>query len=85
LLKTREVKPPFSQKLKMLQAIVKCHVRLYDLRVKNRGSAEVKVPNVEAGRGLIDLAAVLRRAVQDQLPEAHRVKFTPAQQRGKPK
>jgi hypothetical protein len=44
----------------LLQAIVKCHARLYDLRVKDRSSAKVKAPNVEAGRGLIDLAAVFR-------------------------
>jgi hypothetical protein len=39
-------------------------VRLYDLHLKDRFSAEVNSPNVEAGRGLIDLAAVLRRAAQ---------------------
>lgn len=44
----------------MPTAIVKCHARLYDLRVKHHCSAEVKAPNVEAGRGLIDLAAVFR-------------------------
>jgi hypothetical protein len=39
-------------------------VRLYDLHLEDRFSAEVKSPNVEAGRGLIYLAAVLRRAAQ---------------------
>jgi hypothetical protein len=37
---------------------------MYDLHLKDQFSAEVKSPNVEAGRGPIDLAAVLRRAVQ---------------------
>ncbi len=35
-------------------------LKLYDLHLKDRCSAEVKTPNVEAGRGLIDLAAVFR-------------------------
>jgi hypothetical protein len=39
-------------------------VRLYDLHLKERFSAEVNSPIVEAGRGLIDPAAVLRRAAQ---------------------
>jgi hypothetical protein len=60
-------------------------VRLYDLHLKDRFSAEVKSPNVEARRGLIDLADVLRRAAQAKLLEVHRVKFTPAQQRRRPR
>jgi hypothetical protein len=39
-------------------------VWLYDLHLKDRYSAEVKSPNVEAGRGLIYPAAVLRRDAQ---------------------
>jgi hypothetical protein len=42
-------------------------------------------PERRGARDLIDRAAVLRRAAQDQLPEVHRVKFTPAQKRRKPK
>jgi hypothetical protein len=66
------------------EAIVKCHAQLYDLRVKDRCSAEVKAPNVEAERGPIDMAAGLLRAAQDQPPEVYRVKFTPTQKRRRP-
>ena len=68
MLKALETHPPFSQRLKIAGAIVKCPARLYDLRIKDSDSAEVKAPNVEAWRGQIDPAAGLRLAAQDHLP-----------------
>lgn len=42
------------------EAIIKCRARLYDLHLKDLAGADVKAADVEAGRGVIDLAAVFR-------------------------
>jgi hypothetical protein len=54
-----------------VEPIVKCHSRLYDLRVKDLWQRVNQTLNVEVARGPIDPPAVLRRA--DQI---NRLKFT---------
>jgi len=74
---------PFRSEAEVAEAIVKYPARLYDLRVKDPRQRRSQNLNVEAGRGLIYLAPVLRRAAQDQLSEVHCAEFTPAQQRSR--
>jgi hypothetical protein len=51
---------PIQPEAEGAEAIVKCHAQLYDLRVKDLQQRQSQNLNIEAGRGLIDLAAVFR-------------------------
>jgi len=46
-------------KVNPAEAIVKCRERLYDLHFKDIDSSEAKGNTIQAGRGVIDLAAVI--------------------------
>ncbi|HMG33060.1 MAG TPA: sugar phosphate isomerase/epimerase, partial [Blastocatellia bacterium] len=48
------------------EAIVKCRARLYDMHFKDIASLDPKAETVEAGRGVLDLQAILRAAVKIQ-------------------
>jgi len=46
------------------EAIVKCRARLYDMHFKDIASLDPKAETVEAGRGVLDLQAILRAAIK---------------------
>lgn len=48
------------------EAIVKCRARLYDMHFKDIGSTEPNGQTIEAGRGVLDLKAILRATLKIQ-------------------
>jgi sugar phosphate isomerase/epimerase len=48
------------------EAIVKCRARLYDMHFKDIGSTQPNGQTIEAGRGVLDLKAILRATLKIQ-------------------
>jgi sugar phosphate isomerase/epimerase len=57
------------------EAIVKCRERLYDLHFKDINSTEPNGSTIEAGRGVLDLAAIVRAALKIQFPYLFSIEY----------
>ena len=57
------------------EAIVKCRERLYDLHVKDINSTEPNGTTIEAGRGVLNLRAIIQAALKIQYPYLFSIEY----------
>jgi len=62
-------------KVNPAEAIVKCKERLYDLHFKDINSTETNGKTIEAGRGVLDLPAIVRSIQKIRYPHVISIEF----------
>jgi inosose dehydratase len=62
-------------KVNPAEAILKCRSRLYDLHFKDISSTEANGSTIEAGRGVLDLEAIVRAAVKIQYQHLFSIEY----------
>jgi sugar phosphate isomerase/epimerase len=62
-------------KVNPAEAIVKCRGRLYDLHFKDIASTDANGSTIEAGRGVLDLEAIVRAAIKIQYQHLFSIEY----------